>query len=207
MSFQGFNNKDFKLFKLEGFEERMKAIKSTISPKLQEIGEQVSPILTQLTGDEIYAHVARHARRTVNPPDNTWVAFADNKRGYKKHPHFQIGLWQSHLFVWFAIIDEAESKRAIAEKLARHKTEIRKIIPDNYMWSTDHTEPDFTIHQNTDLVSMMERLKTVKKAEILCGRTFPKDDPILRNKKQFFNEIEETFETVQPLYQLAKAVK
>ena len=37
-------------------------------------------------------HVAKHARRSVNPPIDTWVAFAPNKRGYKMLPHFQIGL-------------------------------------------------------------------------------------------------------------------
>jgi hypothetical protein len=34
------------------------------------------------------------------------LAFANSKRGYKKLPHFQIGLWDTHMFVWFAIIYE-----------------------------------------------------------------------------------------------------
>jgi len=207
MAFKGFGKKDFDLFKVQGFEKRMNAVKSTISPKLQEIGELLAPALSNMTGDEIFPHVARHARRTVNPPDNTWVAFANNKRGYKKHPHFQAGLWESHFFIWFAVIDEAESKRAIAEKLSRHKEDIRKIVPENYMWSTDHTEPEFIIHENADLAAMMERLKTVKKAEVLCGLTISREDPILRKKEHLLNKIEETFETVLPLYHWAMEVK
>ncbi|WP_397261357.1 DUF1054 family protein [Peribacillus simplex] len=32
--------------------------------------------MSVLTGDEMYPHVAKHARRKVNPPNDTWVAFA-----------------------------------------------------------------------------------------------------------------------------------
>ena len=54
--------------------------------------------------------MAKHARRTVNPPKDSWVAFAPYKRGYKSLPHFQIGLWRTHLFIVLVIIYEALKK-------------------------------------------------------------------------------------------------
>ena len=44
---------------------------------------QVKPV------KHFYPHVAKHARRSVNPPKDTWVAFATSKRGYKMLPHFK----------------------------------------------------------------------------------------------------------------------
>lgn len=49
------------------------ALKERIQPKLQALGEHFSPQLSVMTGDEMHPHVEKHARRTVNPPNDTWV--------------------------------------------------------------------------------------------------------------------------------------
>src|SRR6266581_4575545 len=81
MAFPGFTPADFKVFDIEGFKPRMEAIKSRIRPKLEAIGRDLLPDVARIAGDEAFAHVAKHMRRTVNPPDDTWVAFALDKRG------------------------------------------------------------------------------------------------------------------------------
>ena len=91
MEFGGFTNEDFDVFLIDGLEARMDALKTTIRPKLEQLGAYYAPSLSALTGDEMFVHVAKHARRTINPPKDTWVAFANNPRGYKMLPHFQIG--------------------------------------------------------------------------------------------------------------------
>ena len=63
----------------------------------------------------------------MNPPKDSWVAFAPYKRGYKALPHFQIGLWGSHLFIILAVIYEAPDKVAIAERLLKKKGCIQQI--------------------------------------------------------------------------------
>ena len=80
----GFTTSDFKVFDLKGFQPRMAAIRGQIRPKLEALGAALLPNVARLTGGEAFAHVAKHARRTVNPPDDTWVAFGPDKRGYKK---------------------------------------------------------------------------------------------------------------------------
>ena len=45
-----------------------------------------------LAGRPVYVHVAKHARRTVNPPPETWAAFSHEARGYKKTPHFALAV-------------------------------------------------------------------------------------------------------------------
>ena len=46
----------------------MEGIISTIRPKFEAIASEIEPTLSALTGDEMFTHVAQHARRTVNPP-------------------------------------------------------------------------------------------------------------------------------------------
>lgn len=206
MNFQGFSANDFDVFYIQGLDSRMDGIRQYIQPKFAELGKYFTPHLSVLTQEEIYYHVAKHARRTVNPPDVTWVAWSTSKKGYKSHPHFQVGLWSTHLFVWFALIYEAPNKADFAQHLEKKMDEVYKAIPQHFVWSMDHTQPDVVFHQDLtkeELFNMTERLKKVKKAEILCGIKIERNDPILHDGRKLLETIEQTFDILQPLYQLA----
>ncbi|GAF63923.1 hypothetical protein BTS2_0815 [Bacillus sp. TS-2] len=207
MDFKGFNQNDFNVFQLEGLDNRMSAIKDHIQPKFEALATTIEPTLTSLSGDEMYTHIARHARRTVNPPNDTWVAFANNKRGYKMLPHFQVGLFDSHVFVWFAVIYECPIKASFAELLLKHPNKWLKEIPKDFVWSTDHMKPDALKHgdlKKQDLIDMFTKLKEVKKAELLCGIHINRDEQILQNGPAFVDKIEQTFKILTPLYNVAK---
>ena len=195
--FNGFTEKDFNVFNIEGLEPRMEALISTIRPKLEALGKQFAPVLASFTGDEMYAHVAKHARRTVHPPKDTWVAFAADKRGYKKHPHFQIGLWGTHLFIWFAIINEAVNKEEFAARLKEKQAQILEKLPAKFVWSLDHTKPEVV---DVFDPNMLDRLATIKKAELLCGQTFTKEQ-VIQKGSSLLKDIEETFSALTPLYE------
>lgn len=200
-----FTEKDFNVFIIEGFQERMDALINTVRPKLNILGEYFAQQLSIMTGEEIFPHVAKHARRTVNPPNDTWVAFSSNKRGYKMMPHFQIGLWETHLFVWFAIIYEAPNKVEFGKKLEEKAAQLTKLIPDHFVWSIDHMKPAaFPQHglKKEDLVSMFQRLQTVKKAEILCGIHIPREKAVQLKADELLDIIQNTFKTLIPLYKL-----
>lgn len=92
MKFSGFSAQDFRVFDIPGFQGRMVAIREEIRPKLGALGSMLLPEIERLTAGGVFAHVAKHARRTVNPPDDTWVAFGPDKRGYKKHSHFKVAI-------------------------------------------------------------------------------------------------------------------
>ena len=109
-----FTKEAFDTFEIEGLEQRMHAIRERIQPVFKQIGQEVSPDLTVNLAEDMYVHIAQHARRKVNPPKDTWMAFSPNKRGYKKHPHFQVGLFDDHLFIWLAYIYELPNKSQYA---------------------------------------------------------------------------------------------
>ncbi|PYZ93289.1 hypothetical protein CR194_08835 [Salipaludibacillus keqinensis] len=209
MKFTGFSSEDFDVFAVEGLDERMEALKQTIRPKLEGLGEHFASRLSDKTNEDMYHHVAKHARRKVNPPDDTWVAFANSKRGYKKLPHFQIGLFGSHVFVWFAVIYESPVKEELGQVFKDQLTDIKKQVPESFSWSVDHTKPEVIPHNNISnekLEEMFERLSTIKKAELLCGLQIDSDDPLLKDGDKLVNKIEEVFDTLMPLYETSMRI-
>lgn len=206
MAFTGFTNKDFDVFKIDGFEERMDALKTIIRPKLEELGKHFTPTLSALTGTEIFPHVAKHARRTVNPPKDTWVAFSSSPRGYKMLPHFQIGLWETHVFIWFAVIYEAPIKAEFGKTLEKNLTTIYQETSSDFVWSKDHTKPEVLPHRDLskdELRALFERLQTVKKAEILCGINISKEEAVNMSADDFLEKADQVFTHLLPLYKLA----
>lgn len=206
ITFAGFDDTDFGVFEIDGLEPRMDALIAHTRPKLHMLGEDFAPILSELTKEQMYPHVAKHARRTINPPNDTWVAYANNKRGYKAHPHFQIGLWSTHVFVQFAIIYESPNKSVFAERAIREIASIQQEIPDHYVWSKDHMQPTGHRHDELttdELVHILERLKSVKAAELTCGIHIQRGDPILQDGKTFAALTLDTFSTLLPLYRMA----
>lgn len=116
----------------------MKAIQTRIQPKFQALGDDLLPSLSVRSGLEMFLHIAKHARRKVNPPVDTWMAVANNKRGYKQHPHFQIGLFDDRVFIWLAFIYELPNKREIAGKFLKQASDIKRRLPADMLLSFDH---------------------------------------------------------------------
>ncbi|QWU46558.1 YktB family protein [Bacillus sp. NP247] len=205
MTLQTFTSTDFEVFTVDGLEERMSAIKTNIHPKLDALGEQFAEYLSQQTDENFFYHVAKHARRKVNPPNDTWVAFSTNKRGYKMLPHFQIGLWGTHAFIYFGLIYECPQKVETAHAFLEHLNDLKTNIPNNFVWSIDHTKPGVKLHETLeteDLQKIIERLATVKKAELLVGIHISPEEFSAMTNEQFLAKIESTMQPLLPLYAL-----
>ncbi|MFJ8234503.1 YktB family protein [Ureibacillus sp. NPDC094379] len=195
-------NKDFDVFTTDGLEQRMEALTTNIRPKFQELGERYASFFSVSIGNEFFPHVAKHARRTINPPKDSWVAFSTYKRGYKSLPHFQIGLWNTHLFIWVAIIYEAPEKDAMANRLLQN-IEVFNKLPDDFVISGDHMKPDALslIESKGDtLEELLVRLRDVKKGEFLVGRQIPREEAVTLSSDEFLKLTDETFEKLLPIY-------
>jgi uncharacterized protein YktB (UPF0637 family) len=202
MSKYCFTAKDFEVFNIDGLEPRMAALKETTRPKLENLGEHFSEYLTELTGDEQFAHVAKHARRKVNPPDDTWVSFATNPRGYKMMPHFQIGLYNDHAFCMYGVIYESPEKKQIAEKWLDDIEKFRT-LPQDYQISLDHMQPKKTKLKDLsddDIKAGLIRLRDVKKGEFLVGKVYTPNDSALKNDDAFIKDLEAVMEQLVQFY-------
>lgn len=197
-----FTKKDFDVFEIDGLEPRMSALIETTRPKLENLGEHFSEYLTELTGDEQFAHVAKHARRKVNPPDDTWVSFSTNPRGYKMMPHFQIGLYNSHAFCMYGVIYEAPGKKETASKWLGDIDKFRT-LPEEYHVSLDHMKPKKTKLDDMtdeDIKAGLVRLRDVKKGEFLVGKVYPPDDKALKNDETFIKDLENVMDKLVKFY-------
>lgn len=202
LNFTGFSQKDFEIFSVEGLEERMELIRGNIQPKFQEIGQVLADDLSMKLSNEMYLHIAKHARRTVNPPKDTWLAIANNKRGYKKHPHFQVGLFDDHAFIWLALIYELPNKKEIGQALMNNISLI-KTVPNDYVISLDHMQKgSFSVTETDELEKGLARFRDTKKGEFLIGKHFDMNDPVLKNGEQFTQIVKDTFETLIPIYKV-----
>lgn len=194
--------KDFDLFTIDGLENRMSALQSRVQPKFEMLGRHFSDRLSAHGSDEFFPHVAKHARRTVNPPTDSWVAFAPSNRGYKALPHFQIGLWESHLFIIIAVIYENPDKKGISERLERNLNMLTS-LPESYIVSGDHMKPE-ALHISEagteGIEKLLARLQTVKKAEFLVGRHLLRKDAVEMSNEEFIAFAEETIDQLLPIY-------
>lgn len=203
MAFTGFTQKDFDTFTIEGLDSRMEAIQDRIQPKFREIGTELTEQLSGKLGMEMFLHIAKHARRTVNPPKDTWLAIAGNKRGYKQHPHFQVGLFDDHLFIWLAYIYELPKKKEIAEGFLENYELLQSTLPKDYYLSMDHMKKEAVKIGEADLKATLTRFRDVKKAEFLVGQQIPAGDPLLSNGEALLSLIEETYDTLLSIYKLS----
>ncbi|MFD2169528.1 YktB family protein [Tumebacillus lipolyticus] len=206
MKFSGWSNEDFDVFQVEGLEARMEALITHLRVKLTELGEELAPFLSEQTGEEMFPHVAKHARRKTNPPRDSWVAWSKNKRGYKMYPHFQIGAWETHAFIQFGIIYESPMKGLFAEQMIKHLDEIKQLIPASYLWYPDHMDPSGMVMAEMELVDfekIAHRLANQKNGEVMIGVKIPRDEAVQMSEQAFLDRAKETFVTLLPLYRLA----
>ncbi len=199
---QGFTAKDFKIMNIEGLTARMEGIQTEIQPKFQALGQTLTDYLSLKLGDEMHLHIARHARRSVNPPESTWFAISSDKRGYKKHPHFQVGLYDDYLFVWLAFIYENQNRINITSQFLNNLALFKK-LPQDYVLSKDHTvKKTYPLH-SSELEQALMRFKDIKKGEFLVGKKFSATDQLLANGTELERQIKVVFASLLPLYKLA----
>ncbi len=204
--FTGLTAADFDVFGIPTLEGRMEGIKTGPRPKLEALGRDLAPALSELTGHPMYPIVARHARRKVNPPDDTWVAWSANKRGYKMMPHFQVGMWRTHAFIQAGVIYEARGRETFAENLLANLPAIREAIPPHYRWLEDYTKPEGILHRemtDADFQRIAERLKTRKEADCMVGLSVDREDVIAAGPA-FAETALTVMRTLLPVYKLAQ---
>lgn len=114
MATLGFTPTDFDVFKIEGFSARMEKIYEHVRPKLVRLGHELAPELARKLHLEFFPHVAKHARRTVNPPPETWAAFGPSPRGYKRYGYLALCISRAGLHARAVVKSEADRRPDMA---------------------------------------------------------------------------------------------
>ncbi len=126
MATLGFTRTDFEVFKIEGFDERMQQIHAHVRPRLLRLGDELAPELARKLHLEFFPHVARHARRTVNPPPETWAAFGPSPKGYKRYGYLALCISGVGVHARAVVKSEADKRPEMARLLRSKAAELAK---------------------------------------------------------------------------------
>jgi uncharacterized protein YktB (UPF0637 family) len=124
----GFMPNDFAVFKLEGFGARMQEIYARVRPRLVRLGDELAPQLARKLHLEFHPHVAKHARRTVNPPPETWAAFGPSPRGYKRYGYLALCISSAGLHARMVVKPEADRRAEMAQGIKRQAARLAKSL-------------------------------------------------------------------------------
>lgn len=206
MKFTGFEEADFDLFKIDGLEERMNVLINQLRPKFYALGEDLEKELSDIVGYPMKTHVAKHARRTTNPPNDSWFAMADAiSRGYKMLPHFQVAVWETHVIIQWGLIYEAKAKETFGKNMIKHLPEIRKAIPEDYHVFKDHMKPEgkkMKELSDEELIKYADRLVNNKNGELMIGLVLTKEEAIKETPESLKELILKTWEKLNYLHKI-----
>jgi uncharacterized protein YktB (UPF0637 family) len=203
-----FNAGDFRVFDTKGFQPRMSEIRGRIRPKLEALGHSLAPGVSRATGSPSFAHVAKHARRTVTPPDDTWVAFCPDLRGYKKHNHFKVAVSRHCVRFLFEVGPEHAEKKKWASAWKRSASKLGPVLRRvrGLAWfKNEHDEApaaplaDLTPDQ---LGALADELLRTRDGQLVLGRAVPADEAARWTEAQYRSAALDTFRTLAPLYRL-----
>ena len=176
MAIEPFTLRDFQLFDIPGFAERMIAIRGQIRPKLETLGAALVPALARLAKAEVFPHVAKHARRTVNPPDDTWVAFGPDRRGYKKTRHFKVAISRQGVRFLFEVGPEYADKGGFATAWKRDAPRLARALgkhADLGWFKNEHDEEPASALADLDAAgwrALGDELVRTRNGQLVIGR-------------------------------------
>jgi len=208
MASGAFSAADFQVFALEGFKPRMEAIRSRVRPRLEALGRGLSPDVARATSAEAFAHVAKHARRTVNPPDDTWVAFAPDRRGYKKHCHFKVAVSRNCVRFLFEVGPEHADKarwRAAWKRNAAQLGAVLRRVQGLAWFKNEHDEEPAGMLSDLDaegLTQLAEDRLRGRDGQLVIGRAVPAAEAAKWREADYRARALETFRPLAPLYRL-----
>src|SRR5438309_11265409 len=199
---------DFRVFDVEGFRPGMAELRSRVRPKREVLGKSLAPAVSRSLGGEVFAHVAKHARRTVNPPDDTWVAFGPDARGYKKHCHFKVAVSRRAVRFLFEVGPEHADKKRWAAAWKRNAPRLGPVLRrvKGLAWfKNEHDEEaasplaDLSPEQ---LAELADELTRTRDGQLVLGRVVPAEQAARWTEAQYRDTALETFRALAPLYRL-----
>lgn len=116
-----FTKADLAIFDIMDFKGRMQALKETIRPKLVALGDEIAPLLMTQFKQEFFPHTAKHMRRKVNPPDETWVALGPQSRGYKAYVYFALCVGKDGAQARVVMKDECDLRAQLGKNLKNNR--------------------------------------------------------------------------------------
>lgn len=182
----------------------MKAIRTHLQPQLAIIGRRLSEPLSRLVGEPLYPHVAKHMRRTVNPPAETWVAWGPSQRGYKKYCCFMFAVSLNGVHARLAVKNEASDRTEKAMQLRMAMKSLAKetansAIRNYFGW--DMLTPPQLEQKDEEFWQRCAAKLALKSGSLDLGIHFEADSSGVRLHE---SELVAAYEALTPIYRVLK---
>lgn len=180
-----FDKNDFKVFEDDTLTGRLDLIRTNLDPKFEVFGSELLKQLEAEYQQKFFMKIAKHQRRTKNPPPDTWLAINQDKKGYKKTPHVELGLWPDRYFITFSLLADIRNRSAYYPILKKYQN---KIITEGWGVSNDHTSSLLKSADNFEKV--IDHYERVKSSDLVVGYELKASDPKVRigNYDKLLNE-------------------
>jgi len=201
----GFSRDDFRIFEIEGFSVRMQQIAEHLQPRLTRLGNELAPELARKLHMEFFPHVAKHLRRSVNPPHETWAAWGPSPRGYKRYAYLALCVSSAGLHARVIVKSEADARPEMARRLRAKSSEFERGFRGTRV--ADYQTWDFVRQPRPEPVNV-EMLEAV--ADSLDKKTGGIDLgfgwPIGESLRLDHAELLDAYAELEPLYRVLRSV-
>jgi uncharacterized protein YktB (UPF0637 family) len=176
-----------------------------IRPRLIRLGGELAPELSRKLHLEFFPHVAKHMRRTVNPPDETWTAFGPSPKGYKGYAYLALCISGLGIHARAVVKSEADKRPEMSRLIKSKERELEKSLRGTKIQSykgwdfqglPENLNPDQTFFAG--LASSLEK----KTGGIDVGFGWPVRDALRLDRA----EVLDAFRELEPLYRVLRSV-
>jgi uncharacterized protein YktB (UPF0637 family) len=205
MATLGFTPADFAVFRVEGFNERMQQIYARVRPKLVRLGDELAPVLARRLHMEFFPHVARHARRTVNPPPETWAAFGPSPKGYKRFGYLALCISGAGIHARAVVKSEADHRPEMGRLLKARSAQLIKDLNGTSVgrydkWSFDKLPVQVAV--DAEFVSALAQSLEKKSGGIDIGFGWGSREALRLDRE----EVLDAFRELESLYRVLRAI-
>ena len=205
MTTPGFAPADFKVFEVEGFNERMQQIYAHVRPKLLRLGDELAPAIARRLHLEFFPHVAKHARRSVNPPPETWAAFGPSPKGYKRFGYLALCISGVGIHARAVVKSEADLRPEMGRLLKERSAQLAKAFNGTGIARYDRWDfrqmPD-ECAADADFFSALALSLEKKSGSMDVGFGWPIKDAMRLERE----ELIDAFRELEPLYRVFRAL-
>jgi uncharacterized protein YktB (UPF0637 family) len=205
MATLGFTPADFAVFRVEGFNERMQQIYARVRPKLVRLGDELAPALARRLHMEFFPHVARHARRTINPPPETGAAFGPSPKGYKRFGYLALCISAVGIHARAVVKSEADRRPEMGRMLKARSAQLIKDLNGTGLglydkWNFDKVPALMAV--DADFVSALAQSLEKKSGSIDVGFGWNAREAVRVDRE----EVLDAFRELESVYRVLRAV-
>jgi uncharacterized protein YktB (UPF0637 family) len=201
----GFSQNDFRIFSIEGFSARLQQIYERVRPRLALLGKELAPEIARGAQIEFFPHVATHARSSVNPPAETWVAWGPSPKGYRRYGYLALYISGAGVHARAVVKANADNRAEISRRVAARAAELEKSFGRTRIARYDNWEagsmPPGRTADRALFASLADSLAR-KTGTIDVGFGWPVREAVTLDRA----DILDAFRELEPLYKILRSV-